>query len=1017
VDRRGKWLIAPTGAFIVVYAVVVLGYVATSPDLRLRCLLVDEPADWSAQHGVEIRATPGLKWMGDRPYPGDLLLGIREDRTRTFIDFAEQLSRLRNQPIPPGGSLHPNADPTEGDESLLPPLVEVGDGDRVVRIEFLRKGTRQAMPSWLHVQSLPLHDVLISLLWFLLQLGVFAVGALAYWKRPFDRSSQLFFTMCIVTLGSFVGGYHWWVVAGSFWLTVPYVICSILVPVVSLHFFLVFPRPKRAIAQYPRLSLVGLYVVPAVSMAAILGWLAYTRWLSANISDEVTDVDRVTWGLEHLRFWIYSYFGIAAAFFAATLAAVRHSYTGARTPMERSQLRWIWGAGKVAALFVAVTLLLVYYRRTEFALGMGRILIFLASLSFMLAYAVGIIRYRLMLVDQIISKGMLYYAASIGLTFAFSVTVALSTLLPQFLNISLSPQQALSVAVVLTLAVVLLLWLRDLFQRNIDRQFFREKYQLDKALRRMNRAISHFVDPEALAEVMLTTCRDVLGVEKAALYLRKSPDGPFQLVGAIGPIEILMQISSNDDFIDALKDGGSLQRVTPGTRSEMSPVQNFLREQNADLVHPLEIEQGVTALIVLGAKKNSAPFTAEDVTFLNALGQITNVALHSAKVDQNMADLNQELQLKADKIAEQQRQLAMMQVELGSEQGENDADSQPETTPKFQRDVIIGNSPAIKSVLKTVQKVAASDSSVLIRGESGTGKELLAHLLHENNPRRAGARVSVHCASLSAGLLESELFGHVKGAFTGAQRDRHGRFKMADGGTLFLDEVGDIAMETQIKLLRVLQERCFQPVGSTKTIHVDVRLIAATHQDLEELIVQGRFREDLYYRLKVISISLPPLRERKEDIFELAVYFLKREAQRAGKRFTNIDNDALAALERYSWPGNIRELENVIERVVVFAEHETISLNDLPDEIVQPTSLQLPDRVAANKRLALTPVPVRAAARRVQLDQENEIDSPHEREVLLDALRRCGGNKSQAARLLGMPRSTYFSKLKKHTNV
>ena len=228
-------------------------------------------------------------------------------------------------------------------------------------------------------------------------------------------------------------------------------------------------------------------------------------------------------------------------------------------------------------------------------------------------------------------------------------------------------------------------------------------------------------------------------------------------------------------------------------------------------------------------------------------------------------------------------------------------------------------------MIALARKVAASPSAVLIRGESGTGKELLAEAIHAASPRAARPFVKVHCAALSQSLLESELFGHVKGAFTGADRDRVGRFEQANGGTLFLDEIGDINLEVQTKLLRVLQEMSFERVGSSQPITVDVRILAATHQDLEAMIRAGRFREDLYYRLNVFSLRTPPLRERKEDIFELAVHFLGRHAERIGKAVTHLDEEAVEALVAYDWPGNIRELENVIERAVVLADGPAIT--------------------------------------------------------------------------------------------
>jgi DNA-binding NtrC family response regulator len=314
-------------------------------------------------------------------------------------------------------------------------------------------------------------------------------------------------------------------------------------------------------------------------------------------------------------------------------------------------------------------------------------------------------------------------------------------------------------------------------------------------------------------------------------------------------------------------------------------------------------------------------------------------------------------------------------------------------------------------VLDTVRKVAPSDASVLIRGESGTGKELLARALHDNSPRREGPLVAVHCAALAPSLLESELFGHVRGAFTDARDDKTGRFALANGGTLFLDEIGEISLDIQIKLLRVLQERTFEPVGSTKPLQVDVRMIAATHRNLEELIAEGRFREDLYYRLNVVSLTLPALRERGDDIFELALYFLRRAAERTGKRITQFDEAAIAALMRYHWPGNIRELENAIERAVVLAEGDRITLDDLPGALVdQSTSSRARE---PNSRSAIVMPHTVAARTRAVSPAVLVTGSDDERELLVQALVQCRGNKTEAARLLNMPRSTYFSKLKK----
>jgi Nif-specific regulatory protein len=247
----------------------------------------------------------------------------------------------------------------------------------------------------------------------------------------------------------------------------------------------------------------------------------------------------------------------------------------------------------------------------------------------------------------------------------------------------------------------------------------------------------------------------------------------------------------------------------------------------------------------------------------------------------------------------------------------------------YEFDRIVGSSEALQRVLDMVKKVAKSNTTVLIRGETGTGKELIAGAIHHNSLRTSRNFVKVNCAALQENLLESELFGHEKGAFTGADKQRIGRFEQADGGTLFLDEIGDMSPSTQAKILRVLQEHEFERLGGTRTLRVDVRLIAATNRDLSSMVQAGRFRDDLYYRLNVVSIEMPPLRERKDDIVPLANFFIRRFAGELKKKTEGIEPDAQKLLMRYNWPGNIRELENTIERAMLLAEGHGIAAGDL----------------------------------------------------------------------------------------
>jgi two-component system NtrC family response regulator/two-component system response regulator HydG len=316
---------------------------------------------------------------------------------------------------------------------------------------------------------------------------------------------------------------------------------------------------------------------------------------------------------------------------------------------------------------------------------------------------------------------------------------------------------------------------------------------------------------------------------------------------------------------------------------------------------------------------------------------------------------------------------------------------------KYSLDNLVGESPDMLAAFKTVRQVAPSASSVLLLGESGTGKELFAQALHQNSPRRSKPFVKVACAALPETLLESELFGHEKGAFTGALFTRAGRFEMASGGTLFLDEIGDISPTVQVKLLRFLEEREFERVGGNKTYKVDVRVVAATHRDLPKRIEEGAFREDLYYRLNVIQVHIPPLRERGHDVALLAHHFLGKYAAANGKTVRAIADGALALLLRHPWPGNVRELENAIERAVVLADTATL------DETHFPT-LRRPEAGA--------PAPSSTNALRVRIPGST-LDEL-EREAILRTLEAVSGSTSRAAAMLGVsPRKIQY-KLKEY---
>jgi formate hydrogenlyase transcriptional activator len=379
---------------------------------------------------------------------------------------------------------------------------------------------------------------------------------------------------------------------------------------------------------------------------------------------------------------------------------------------------------------------------------------------------------------------------------------------------------------------------------------------------------------------------------------------------------------------------------------------------------PLTTSRRRLGALVFACKLPST-YDGADVGFLQLVANQVAVAVENALAFQ-------EIQALQDKLS---RENAYLEEEARTEHNFGE---------------IVGRSAALRRALKKVETVAPTSSTVLIRGETGTGKELAARALHDLSPRQGRTFVKLNCAAIPTGLLESELFGHEKGAFTGAVSQKVGRFELADKGTLFLDEVGDIPPELQPKLLRVLQEQEFERLGGTRTIKVDVRLVAATHRDLAQMVADGRFREDLYYRLNVFPVVLPPLRERPDDIPRLVRHFTQRFAGRMGRRIETIPSAVMDALIRYPWPGNVRELQNVIERAVILAPGSSLQV---PPGELQPAPTQALAPTAAAVTLA-----------------------DAEREHILSALRETGwvvgGPKGAAARL-GMKRSTLQKKMQK----
>ncbi|WP_435018832.1 sigma 54-interacting transcriptional regulator [Tundrisphaera sp. TA3] len=960
----------------VAYSLWVSWVVAWTGDLGLNCVI-----------GTVVReAVPDdYEWTPARPGVGDELVRIDGRPIVHYPDYVEAMRRIRDRP---GAQIS---------VSWRTPSGDVKSSTATVRYRPWRQY------GW-------------SLLWLLQEMVILAVGTRVYWKRPRDESARLFFWLCIVTVGAYMGGYHWAEVVVEPILIYLFAAFAIFVPVVSLHFYLVFPRVNPTFMAHRRAVLSCLYGIPGLYTAVIWGFMYAVSLLRNVPGSDATMVAALGW----IKVLAIGYIGLALGIFAACIACLRASYRAAANQAERNQSLWILLASLLGTLPIGYLLWAAWNDPARLGQSSAAWPMYVVSLLYTSAYALSITRYQLMRAEEIYNRGKVYVFVTLSVGLLYSAVLVGTTLLIQknlLTNASSGPMAAAAGGVALAI-LILSGATRDRFQRAIDRRFHREKGKFDQAMEKMNLAVGSLVDRSALGQRLLEAAAEVLRVEWGTIYLADEARGGFRLAAWHGPEPDDRVLALDNPLIARLGREPTLRVPDTMGLAASDPAADTMIALGGELARALESDGGLAGVMILGPKRSGMPYEDEEIAFLRALSSVAMLALHSAGIQQTLERLNLELRDKVDKIAEQRRRILVLQEQLTSERGQGNAQRSIAESDPGVFDEIRGSGPAVRRMLDVARKVAASPSAVLIRGESGTGKELLAQAIHAASPRASRPFVQVHCAALSQGLLESELFGHVKGAFTGADRDRVGRFEQAHGGTLFLDEIGDINLEVQTKLLRVLQEMAFERVGSSQTMAVDVRILAATHQDLEALIRAGRFREDLYYRLNVISIRTPSLRERKEDLFELAVHFLARHAEKANRAVGHIDDDAVEALLAYDWPGNIRELENVIERAVVLADGPALTLDDLPLEVREPGRRRVAVRALKPSRRpgrpSILPRPASPTGPGVGLAPSDPEADAYERHRLIDALDEARGNKSEAARLLGLPRSTFFSKLKKH---
>jgi len=690
-----------------------------------------------------------------------------------------------------------------------------------------------------------------------------------------------------------------------------------------------------------------------VNYLVLLGYVVALLLCAAHIKGlMITGIIEYSWGTVSVPGPLYKYhitFCILSALLGLWLCT--RTLRSDCEPAVRLRAKY-WIVAVVVFVPLALTNFLVNYGLPIVPPGS------LGNIGFVCLLAYAAVRHRLMDIDVFIMRTAATLLASIAVALPLAMAVIWGYHLP------FGASSVLVIGAMLLAATVSLIafsGFRAYLEQQVESSLFPSRHAAREAIRRLSADLVKLPPDDDLQRRFTQTLIDGLGVSGVALYLRSAEPEVYELVKAAGTINAPPQVTDYplSRFVDH---ESTIVVAPPPHRGQLSTIERLLGKFQWEVYVPIRANGSIFGFLALGAKTSGAAIDDSDTTLLAMLAAQFGVALKNG-------EYVLQIQRQAARIEELQKRVEAENVVLRAEVREGS---------QFKE--IIGSSVALQRVLSLVEKVAPTPASVLITGETGTGKELIARALHEASPRRTGPLINVNCPAIPAGLAESELFGHERGAFTDAFQAKPGKFELADGGTIFLDEIAELSVELQVKLLRVLQEHETQRVGGRRVHKLDLRVVAATNRDLEAEIRAGRFRKDLYYRLAAVVVDVPPLRARAGDIPVLARFFLERAARTYQKAITGFAPDAMTALCRYNWPGNIRELEHVVERAALLCSGDVIRpehLSDLAVAAEQDGGPQL----------------LRSAVREEKLRR------------VAAALAQTGGNRAAAARLLGMSAS------------
>ena len=793
-------------------------------------------------------------------------------------------------------------------------------------------------------------ELAFFLLPWLTGIAYLAIGSIVYLSKPI-RVTWAFWLFCFF-LGLTLNFRIVWEASEFYWLSI-LAFGSTFAPGAMIHLSLTFPEKRDFAKGRPFYS--SLPYLPS-----LLIFTLFIFYLFILKRPE--------------PFWLNNlplvYLALAVIFF---LGGLMYNYAKATSSVGRQRARLvIIGIGLTFSLPLIWMGLVNLFSRVILPLDFKFVTPFFVVFPLTIAYA--ILRYKLFDINPVIRRSLVYTILTGLITGLYALSIALFNLLFSRFEIYRLPLLSIVFMVVL---VILFNPLRARIQNLVDRLFFKKGHDYRKLLEETSEIMASTLSSQEITDYILKVVDRVARPQGSLLFLKDDETNTFQSIGGTltedGGEIVESSISADDPLVKiALARRREISRLEIEEEAESNPKKKpllkRLDEFKSHLIIPLIYKDEVKGILSLGNPPPEDLYTEGDVGFLIALSNQGIMAIENARLTEKILTSERE---NAERLEEENREL------------------RDRLFREYNFENIVGRSEAMQEVFMMIDKVAETSATVLIRGESGTGKELVARAIHARSQEQGRVLLSINCAAIPKDLLESELFGHEKGAFTGAVSSKKGKFELADGGTLFLDEIGDMSLDTQVKLLRVLQEKEFSRVGGTKTIKVNIRLIGATNQNLEKRIQEETFREDLYYRLNVVSVFIPPLRERKEDLAFLANYFLEKYNGENNKDITSIHPNTLKALTHYDWPGNVRELENAIERAVILAQGHTLSLEDMPLNIQSGDSPFLPERgVGEEEGLSL----------KEELEQYEKI-------ILVQALQRAGWNKTKAAGYLGINRN------------